>query len=179
METRVAIAERWSPRAYQPEPVPEKVLEQIWEASHSGHSCFNEQPWRFLYATHNAGAPRRALEALLDDGNAYAKSAWVLGVSFGKKTFTKTGAPNRHNGHDVGSASQLMSLQAFSLGYGMRFMAGYNLEEARKLAPSDFEPYAMFVIGVPEAGLPAPVRTRNPLRETVFENTWGEPSPLV
>jgi hypothetical protein len=110
----------------------------------------------------------------LDEGNAFAKEAWILGLSFGKKTFAKTGGPNRHNGHDVGSASAMMSLQAFSMGYGMRFMAGYNLEAARQLAPADFEPFAAFVIGIPEKGLVKPTRTRHPLAESVFENGWGK-----
>lgn len=173
MNVETAIAQRWSPRAYVPEPISDTFLREIFEAATAAHSCFNEQPWRYLFAKKNAGAPRETLERLLDEGNAFAKDAWILGLTIGKKTFTKTGAPNRHNGHDVGAASQLMSLKAHSMGLGMRFMAGYDLDKARTLLPPDFEPYAMFVIGQPEPGLVRPPRVRNPVASSFFENTFG------
>ncbi len=175
METRAAIAQRWSARAYLDKPIPDADLKTIFEASRAAHSCFNEQPWHFLFAKKNAGAHRIALESLLDQGNDFAKNGWVLGVSFAKKTFAKTGGTNRHAGHDLGSASQLMSLLAFSLGYSMRFMGGYDLEKARTLAPADFEPYAMFVLGVPDLSGGHPERSRNKLTSLVFENAWGNP----
>lgn len=172
MDVAKAVAQRWSPRAYSPEPIPDEDIRLIFEAGRAAHSCFNEQPFRVLYAKRNAGEPRSRLEALLDPGNAYAKDAWVLGLTFGKKTFTKTGKPNRHSGHDVGSAAQLCSVRAFSLGWGMRFMAGYNYEQAKLLAPADFEPYAMFALGRRAPGLTAPARDRKPLEEFLHENTW-------
>jgi len=175
MDMARIIAERWSPRAYSTEPVSDANLKAIFEAGQASHSCFNEQPWRFLIATKKDGKAREQLERLLDEGNAYAKEPWILGLSFGKKTFTKTGKANRHAGHDVGSASAMMSNRAISLGVGMRFMAGYNVDEARKLAPADFEPYAMFVIGHPEKGLDRTPRVRNPLNEIIFEGAWGDP----
>lgn len=172
MEVESAVAQRWSPREYVSDPIPPAQLERIFEAARASHSCFNEQPWRFLYATKNAGAPRLALEALLDEGNAFAKDAWILGVTFAKKTFTKTGKPNRHAGYDLGSAAALMGLEAFSLGWGARFMAGFNAEEANRLLPSaDFESYSMFVLGKPRPGLERPARQRKPLAEFFFENT--------
>jgi len=170
MEVGTAVAQRWSPRGYVPEPVPDATLRDIFEAARASHSCFNEQPWRFLYAKKNAGAPRSALEALLDEGNAFAKEPWILGLTFAKKNFTKTGAPNRHSGYDLGSAAALMALRAFSLGWGMRFMAGFDAAAAAHLLPAGFEPYSMFVIGKPDPALTRPERVRKPLEEFFFEN---------
>ncbi len=176
MDVREAVAQRWSPRAYRPAEVDDAVLREIFEAGRSAQSCFNEQPWRFLFAKKNAGAPRAALEALLAEGNAYAKQAWVLGITFGKRSFTQNSKPNRHMGHDTGAASQLMALRAFDLGVNTRFMGGFSKEGAEALAPADFEAYAMFVIGFKEEGLERPERVRKPLVETVFENAWGSPA---
>ena len=173
MEVADAVAQRWSPRAYDPKPVSDADLTQIFEAGRSAHSCNNEQPWRFLIAKKNAGPARETLESFLAEGNAYAKNAWILGISFGKKTFTRNSKPNRHDGHDVGAASQAMSLRAFSMGINMRFMAGFDAEAAAKLAPPDFEPFAMFVIGYKTAAETKPPRTRNPLGDQYFENEWG------
>jgi nitroreductase len=178
MDVAKAVAERWSPRSYVPEPVPAGMLREIFEAGRASHSCFNEQPWSFLIATKADGAARERLESLLDAGNAYAKDAWVLGLSVGKKTFAKTGGPNRHAGHDVGSASAMMSLRAFELGLGMRFMAGYSLDGARRLVPVDFEPYAMFVIGHPASDLQKPKRERRPVETFAFQGEFGNPAAL-
>ncbi len=175
MDTAKAIGNRWSPREYTSESFPDAQLREIFEAHRAAHSCFNEQPWRYLFAKKNAGAPREQLEALLDEGNAFAKQAWILGLTVAARDFKKTGKPNRHSGHDLGAASALMSLQAFSMGISMRFMAGFNLEAARKIVGAEHEPYAMFVMGVKSPDLEVPIRTRNDLSHSVFENTWGKP----
>ena len=42
-----AIKDRWSPRAFDPKPIPEVELEAMLEALRWSSSCFNEQPWQF------------------------------------------------------------------------------------------------------------------------------------
>jgi nitroreductase len=44
--------DRWSPRAFLPDPLPEHQIQTLFEAARWAPSCFNEQPWLFLYATH-------------------------------------------------------------------------------------------------------------------------------
>jgi nitroreductase len=110
---------------------------------------------------------------LLAKGNEYATVPWVLGVAFAKRSFSLNSHPNRHAALDLGSASQLLSLKAHSLGLGMRFMAGFDAEKAKSFAPADFEPFTMFVLGHPEKGLNAPARNRKPLTECLFEDQWG------
>ena len=41
---------RWSPRAYDGQPMPEADLLRILEAARWAPSAYNYQPWRFLYA---------------------------------------------------------------------------------------------------------------------------------
>lgn len=169
---------RWSPREYTAKEVEGERLEQVFEAARWAQSSFNEQPWRFLIATKNDGATRARLEGYLVEGNAYAKEAWVLGVAFAKKTFTKNDKPNRVAVHDLGAATQIIALKAFEIGLNSRFMAGFDVEKARELSPDDFEPVAMFVIGyaadrVLERG-PGD-RGRKPVDEYVWGGEWGSP----
>ncbi|GLI22845.1 nitroreductase [Xanthobacter flavus] len=42
--------ERWSPRAFTGEEIPQAELNSIFEAARWAPSSFNSQPWRFLYA---------------------------------------------------------------------------------------------------------------------------------
>jgi len=43
-----AIKDRWSPRAFDPKPIPEIELQAMLEALRWSSSCFNEQPWQLL-----------------------------------------------------------------------------------------------------------------------------------
>ena len=87
MDFAALVQERWSPREYTRREVERELLEQVFEAVHWAQSSFNEQPWRYVIATRDH-PHREQLESYLTEGNAFAKEAWVLGVSFTKKTFT-------------------------------------------------------------------------------------------
>ena len=45
------FTDRWSPRAFLSEPLPEHHIKSLFEAARWAPSCFNEQPWLFVYAT--------------------------------------------------------------------------------------------------------------------------------
>ena len=42
---------RWSPRAFDPKPIPVATLRSLFEAAKWAPSCYNEQPWFFLHST--------------------------------------------------------------------------------------------------------------------------------
>ena len=42
--------QRWSPRAFDPQPIAEETLLSFLEAARWAPSAYNSQPWRFLYA---------------------------------------------------------------------------------------------------------------------------------
>ncbi len=44
------FTERWSPRAFTGEAVPESELLRMFEAARWAPSSYNSQPWRFVYA---------------------------------------------------------------------------------------------------------------------------------
>ena len=91
-----AIANRWSPRTYKDAPIDPETLHKLFEAARWASSCFNEQPWRFVIATKaDPEQFARVLNVLVPQNQQWAKNAWVLGITAGKKTFTHNGAPNR------------------------------------------------------------------------------------
>ena len=175
------LLRRWSPREYTSEPVEPRLLTEVFEAARWAQSSFNEQPWRYVFATRDDGGARARLESYLVDGNAFAKEAWVLGVSFAKRTFTRNAKPNRVAVHDLGAANQAMAFRAFELGLNTRFMAGFDVEKASELCPDDFEPVAMFVIGhATEKALAAGPgdRGRAKVAAYVMRGEWGKPPAL-
>ena len=44
------FTDRWSPRAFTGEAIPEETLLSFFEAARWAPSAYNSQPWRFLYA---------------------------------------------------------------------------------------------------------------------------------
>src|SRR5437879_3842304 len=76
------LARRWSPRAWSRRPVEPEKLRALFEAARWSASCFNEQPWRFVVATQAEPEDfARLLGLLVEQNQAWAKNAWVLGIS--------------------------------------------------------------------------------------------------
>jgi hypothetical protein len=44
------FVQRWSPRAFTGEALPEATLMSLFEAARWAPSAMNAQPWRFVYA---------------------------------------------------------------------------------------------------------------------------------
>ena len=145
------LAERWSPRSFDPRPVESEKLGSLFEAVRWAPSCFNDQPWTFLVATRDDAEGFERLASCLVDGNAWAKEAPVLALSVARTNFERNGKPNRHAAHDVGLAAENLVLQAESLGLASHQMAGFDSDAAReKLSiPEGHEPMAMIALGYP------------------------------
>ncbi|MDO8469004.1 MAG: nitroreductase family protein [Candidatus Peribacter sp.] len=147
-----AFKERWSPLAISDQPVSDDKIQTLFEAARWAPSSYNEQPWRYVYATKNDGEARERLESLLLSGNAWARNAFLLAVSFAKKTFTFNGKENRHGLHDTGAASAYLAAQCPALGLVAHQMAGFKVDEAATLlgVPADFVAGSMIAVGYPD-----------------------------
>ncbi len=141
-----------------------------------------EQPWRFIVATKADPAQfDRVFGLLMPRNQQWAKTAYALGFSAGKKTFSHNGAPNRFAVHDAGAATATLAVQATALGLRTHFMGGFDTARARSEfhIPDDFELGAAFAIGyIDEETTKPPVRTRKELEEIVFAGDWGNPAAL-
>lgn len=184
------LLRRWSPRAFDPRPVEEEKLRQLFEAARWAASSFNDQPWRFIVTRRGEPAHEKLVACLVPGNAAWAANAPVLALSVASLNFAYNGKPNRHAAHDVGQAVANLLVQATSLGLFAHQMAGFDAEKAREsfAIPSDHEPVAAMTIGYPgdPASLPEKLRkgeggtrTRKPLVELVFGGDWGQPASFL
>jgi nitroreductase len=153
------------------------VLRNLFEAARWAASCYNEQPWRFVVATKNEPEQfERILATLVPFNQGWAKSAWVLAISAGKKTFTHNGAPDRFGLHDAGAALANLMTQATADGIHVHAMGGFDADRARTEfgIPEDFEVGAAFAIGYLAEGQEPGERSRKPLEGMVFGTEWGK-----
>jgi len=182
-----AIAQRWSPYVFDPErSVEREKLVSIFEAARWSASSFNEQPWRYLFATRDdSDAFQTLLGCLVDANQAWAKYVPALAIGCAKKTFTKNGKPNRVNEHDLGLANAQLTVQATSLGLHVHMMAGIEISKIRSTCkvPDDFDPVCAVAIGYhgENTDLDESIkqrdegkRQRKPLGEIIFTDTWDQ-----
>ena len=169
---------RWSPRGFDPEPIPENVLMSIFEAARWSMSCFNEQPWRFFIATDNDNL--EMYRAILSETNRiWTANAPVLGFIAGARRFAKTDKPNHWAEFDCGAAWMAFTIQARMMGLYTHGMAGFDREkvyDTLNVSKDDYSVIAAFAIGKygnPEK-LPEKLKKdeypneRRPLSETII-----------
>lgn len=180
------IKQRWSPLAFNNRPIETEKIGSLLEAARWAASCFNEQPWFFIVATQDDPQEyEKLLSCLVEANQKWAKDAPLLMLSVAKLFFEHNNKPNRHAFHDIGLAVGNLTLQAQSLGLFVHQMGGFDADQARRLyhIPQDYEPVAAMAIGYPgnvsqldpdlqERQLSP--RTRKPLRDFVFRDTWGQ-----
>jgi len=175
---------RWSPRSFEPNPIDEKDLLSLFEAARWAPSCFNEQPWVFVYA--KSEKDKINFQNILNEGNQiWAINAPVLVAVFSKRHFEKNGKENRWSDFDCGAAWMSITLQALSLGIYCHGMAGYDPQKAYatcNVDPLKFNSVCMIALGKigPPEKLPEPVRSREfpsdrkELKKVVFEGSFTE-----
>src|SRR5437762_4309322 len=100
------IRNRWSPRSFSDQPIPEDVLRSLFEAARWAASSYNEQPWSYLVATRDDKESfERLLSCLVEGNQAWAKMAPVLAIGCFSSKFTLNGQPNAAAQHDLGLAA--------------------------------------------------------------------------
>ncbi|XGA69622.1 nitroreductase family protein [Duganella sp. BuS-21] len=130
---------RWSPRAFIPEPIPEQQLMTLLEAARWAPSCFNSQPWRFLYARRDTPDWDKFVGLLTPDNQAWAGNASALVVvvsnSLMKNPDTDAAAewvPSYTHSFDAGAAWAQLGLQSTLAGLRAHGIIGLDMERARR-----------------------------------------------
>jgi nitroreductase len=177
------FADRWSPRSFLTDPIPEEDLKIIFEAARWAPSSFNNQPWRFLYARRGTEYWPTFFDLLVEQNKGWAKNAPVLVLVISNTQFDHNGKPSPTHSFDAGAAWQNLALQAWLKGYATHGMQGFDYDAARKVLeiPKEFKVEAMIVLGKegPKEDLPPDVQEREkpnqrrPLKETVVEGKFS------
>lgn len=173
-----ALAERWSPRAFDPTAdVEETALRSALEAARWSPSANNSQPWRFIVARRGTGAFDTIVENLAGFNQVWAGSAAVLIVALAE-TVDEDGRERRWATYDLGQAVAHLTIQAHHDGLHAHQMGGFDgaaLREAFEIGER-FEPVSITALGVvgDADALPEPLRerenaprTRHPLERIV------------
>ncbi len=178
------LHQRKATRAIASRELNAEIIDKLMQAAQLSASCFNNQPWRFLFLTDEIALEKG--RKALSKGNSWAQTAPLLIVGFSKPDLDCQLSENRNYYlFDLGMATQLILLQATELNLVARPMAGFSPQilKAEFSLPIEFEPFVMIAVGYEgniselEPNLQAKSlasRTRNPLNKNFFHNKLPE-----
>lgn len=142
------FVQRWSPRALTRE-MTEEDLKALFEAARWAPSSYNNQHWRFLYATHEDEEWDTFVELMSDFNASWASEGYALVVVVSKETFDHNGEPAQTHSFDTGAAWENLALEAADRDLVAHGMQGFDYEKAREEldVPEGFTVEAMIAIG--------------------------------
>jgi nitroreductase len=144
---------RWSPRAFTGEEIPQPILLSLFEAARWAPSASNEQPWRFIYAKRDDKNWETFLSVLSDNNRLWARQASALVVIVSKTTRAdrETGQEIKSRSHsfDAGAAWAHLALQANLLDWSTHAIGGFDRDKSRALLniPEGYAVEAAVAIG--------------------------------
>lgn len=178
------IAQRWSPRAFDPEAVlTAEQVTALLEAARWAATWGRRQPVRFLVGIRGDDT-FAGLSDLLARGNAWAKTAGALILLCADEGDDDNTA--LYSAVDGGSAMANLSVEAVALGLISHPMAGFDVDGARAAfdIPAGVRPLMVIAVGslgdyatadpqiLERDSMP---RERLPLEQIAFRQIWGRP----
>ncbi|MCP1838444.1 nitroreductase [Bradyrhizobium sp. USDA 4524] len=145
--------DRWSPRGFAQDQIPEAVLNTFFEAARWSPSAFNSQPWRFLYAFRGQSEFEALLSPLIEFNRGWARHAAALIYLLSRKDFTPPGKTDalfsRTHSLDSGAAWVNFANQATAAGWAAHGMSGFDVEKARTIlrVPDSFAVEIAIAVG--------------------------------
>lgn len=147
--------ERWSPRAFTGEVMPQDELMSLFEAARWAPSAFNAQPWRFVYAHRDTPDWDPLFDLLIPYNQMWAKNASVLAFVISDRFRRAEGqppAPIYSHSFDVGAAWAYLALQASRSGWATHGMVGIDIArtyDVLGISEADYRVEAAVAIGRP------------------------------
>ncbi|MCW4055843.1 MAG: nitroreductase family protein [Candidatus Bathyarchaeota archaeon] len=183
------IEQRRSPLVFQEDEVEEHKIEALVEAARWAPSCFNKQPWKYVFV-HKSDASRANLEAALALGNGWAKRApYLVAVGAHPDHACKTnGLP--YYAYDAGLSVMTLTIEAEHQGLRVHQMAGWTEKTVKEALgfPEDYRVVTVFALGYEGEAQSiwdklqervkerlAEPRKRNPQSENFFFGAFSNP----
>jgi nitroreductase len=169
MEFNELITQRFSVRAYKPDPVEDDKLKAVLEAARMAPTAANRQPFQII-VMHTAGCqselrrifPREwfSQAPLLICACGVPRNAWVRSDN------------RRYLDVDVAIVMDHLILAAANLGLGTCWIAAFDATAAREILrlPEEVEPLIFTPLGYP--AIEAGPKERKPLADLVRYEHW-------
>lgn len=163
------FVQRWSPRAFTGEEIPETTLLSFFEAARWAPSAMNAQPWRFAYARRGSTAFDRFLGVLAPANQVWAARASALVAIVSVTTLKLPDRPDpvpaESHSFDAGAAWAQFALQAHLAGWSTHAMGGFDSAPANDVLALPPDHHIEVFVAVGRRGDPATLPEWARLRE--------------
>ncbi len=148
MDVKTALEKRRAYRALLNVEITDEIITALGEAAQVMPSCFNKQPWRFVFVKDDPNLDRLKNEAL-NDGNKWAKDASMIIAIFSKKDLDCVIKDREYYLFDTGIATAAIMLRATELELVAHPIAGYSPEKVKDILdiPQEYNVIAMLIVG--------------------------------
>ena len=170
MEFSELIKQRYSVRAYKPDPVSDESLQQVLEAARLAPTAANRQPFQ-LIVIHTAG--REAELKRIYGRDWFVRPPLIIcACGVPAQGWTRREDGKNYMDVDVAIAMDHLILAAADQGLGTCWIGAFDPDAAREVLglPDDVEPIAFTPLGYPADQLG--VKKRKPLDELVRQERW-------
>lgn len=146
MDVKNAIQARRAYRSLETAKIEDSLLKELAQAISLAPSCFNKQPWRYVFV-YEAGVLEQLKGALLK-GNEWANNASMIIAVCSKSDMDCIMKDGReYYLFDTGIATAFMILRATELGFVAHPIAGYEPQKVREALgiPQDMQVAALVI----------------------------------
>lgn len=131
MDIKDAIIKRRSLRSIGGEPFSIEEIEDLANAAALAPSCYNNQPWRFLFITNPQLLNK--LRSIYSPGNEWAYDAPMVIAICSEKTLDCVVKNREYYLFDTGLATAFMLLRIEEMGGISHLIAGFNEIKAKEI----------------------------------------------
>ncbi len=187
MNVKDAIENRRAYRSLTEIKITDEIINDLGTAAQLMPSCFNKQPWRFVFVYDESQLERIKKEALSEKNLTWAKRASMIIAVFSKKDLDCVIKEREYYLFDTGMAVASIMLRATEMGLVAHPIAGYSPNKVRDVLniPSEYNVINLLIVGKKDPNIPADFDDfqvkneknrpqRKLLEEFVFHNTFNE-----
>jgi nitroreductase len=147
MDVKEAINKRRAYRALEQVAITPELIQDLSECAQLSASCFNNQPWRFVFVYENEILNK--MHEALSSGNEWAKQASMIIAVLSKKEYDCIIRDRKYYQFDTGMATAQIILRATELNLVAHPIAGYSPKKVREILdiPQDMDVIALIIVG--------------------------------
>lgn len=147
MNVRQAIRERRAYRSLIPVEIPDDLIEDLARNARLAPSCFNNQPWRFVFV--RSPEMRKKMHDALSTGNVWAHAASMIIAVFSKKEDDCIIRDRIYHQFDCGLAAGFLILRATEMGLVAHPIAGFSPKKTRAILgiPEEYKVITLIIVG--------------------------------
>jgi len=147
MKVTAAIEKRRSYRSLEKIEIGENLIKELVSASALAPSCFNNQPWRYVFVI----SPKvvEKMRSALRKGNEWAHGASCIAAVVSKKEFDCIIGGTEYYLFDTGIGVGQLILKATEMGLVAHIIAGFDHKKVKKVIslPDEWNIIALIIFG--------------------------------